>query len=463
MGKQHRSLRIVARRAIRLLVPLATTLAFLAACSTGTQPAEPGAEPQLQVSELQLEAASGATAGQPFDALFSWTAERGDTGAVSCRLSFGDGTPDHLITNDCSGEQRVSHTYASFSDPTVVRLLVTAADAQLERILTINADNGPAGDETDGEDPADEGDGGSEPEPDNGNPDDGQDDDTGNPDDGEDSKPEDGQDGDTENPDDSEDGNDGNDDEGDDGGDEPEPVVTISVSSLTYRQDSEPVAGQPHQLTFRWTASVQGASGLSCRLSFGDGSPVHVVTGDCTGAQEVTHTYQRFSNPTTAELTVSHGGKSVRRQVVIQGRDAAEPPPGDQAQWLQPVNDARAVGRWCGDEYFGPAAPLSWDDRLGRAAQLHSEFMAETNTMSHTGRNGSSLTDRIAAEGYSWTYAGENVAMGYPSYAQVMQAWLNSPGHCRNIMSPYAADLGVGVAYANNGAPYWTQNFARHR
>src|SRR5690625_547890 len=399
MGKQHRSLRIVARRAIRLLVPLATTLAFLAACSTGTQPAEPGAEPQLQVSELQLEAASGATAGQPFDALFSWTAERGDTGAVSCRLSFGDGTPDHLITNDCSGEQRVSHTYASFSDPTVVRLLVTAADAQLERILTINADNGPAGDETDGEDPADEGDGGSEPVPDNGNPDDGQDDDSrgdepddvgenpgdragDDPDDGDDN-PGDGDDGDDGNPDDGQDDDTGNpdDEEGEDGEDEPEPVVTISVSRLTYRQDSEPVAGQLHQLTFSWTATVQGASGLSCRLSFGDGSPDHVMTGDCTGPQAVTHTYQRFSNPTTAELTVSHNGESVRRQVVIRGRDAAaEPPQSDQAHWLQLVNEARAEGRLCGSEYYGPAAPLSWDDRLGRAAQLHSEFMAETRS-----------------------------------------------------------------------------------
>jgi uncharacterized protein YkwD len=52
---------------------------------------------------------------------------------------------------------------------------------------------------------------------------------------------------------------------------------------------------------------------------------------------------------------------------------------------------------------------------------------------------------------------GENVAVGQETPASVMRAWLNSPGHRRNILSPNYRYIGVG--YVNNGRPYWTQNF----
>jgi len=51
--------------------------------------------------------------------------------------------------------------------------------------------------------------------------------------------------------------------------------------------------------------------------------------------------------------------------------------------------------------------------------------------------------------------------MGQPTAEQVMSAWMNSPGHRNNILSPAYTDLGVGVAKDKNGNLYWTQLFIK--
>lgn len=52
---------------------------------------------------------------------------------------------------------------------------------------------------------------------------------------------------------------------------------------------------------------------------------------------------------------------------------------------------------------------------------------------------------------------GENVAVGQPTPEAVMLAWMNSPGHRRNILNPSYSTIGVGQV--GNGSPYWTQVF----
>jgi uncharacterized protein YkwD len=82
--------------------------------------------------------------------------------------------------------------------------------------------------------------------------------------------------------------------------------------------------------------------------------------------------------------------------------------------------------------------------------------------MSHTGSNGSSLTDRMAAIGYTgWTALGENVAAGYGSVDSVMTGWMGSTGHRANIVSANFTHVGFGRADSSRGTPYWTQNFGR--
>ncbi|MFC9161631.1 sigma-70 family RNA polymerase sigma factor [Streptomyces fungicidicus] len=99
--------------------------------------------------------------------------------------------------------------------------------------------------------------------------------------------------------------------------------------------------------------------------------------------------------------------------------------------------------------------PVKSDDRLARAAQLHSEDMSANDYFSHTGQNGSSFVDRAKAQGHPSPGA-ENIARGQSSAASVMDAWMNSPGHRANILNCSLTSLGVGVT---EGDWTWTQVF----
>ncbi|MTB87781.1 CAP domain-containing protein [Aeromicrobium senzhongii] len=128
------------------------------------------------------------------------------------------------------------------------------------------------------------------------------------------------------------------------------------------------------------------------------------------------------------------------------------------------VNAARAQARECGEESFPARGPLRLNERLTRSAQAHGADMAAHGYFSHTGRNGSSLRDRVDAQGYNWSRIGENIAAGYPSPEAVVQGWVASPGHCRNIMAGGFTELGVGYAASNDKyGSYWVQNFGTPR
>lgn len=103
-------------------------------------------------------------------------------------------------------------------------------------------------------------------------------------------------------------------------------------------------------------------------------------------------------------------------------------------------------------------APVQINERLTAAAQQHSEDQAANNTMSHTGSDGSNFVERARRAGYQ-DPIGENVAMGYRTPEAVMDGWMNSDGHRRNILNCQARAIGVGVAAASDGALYWTQVF----
>jgi uncharacterized protein YkwD len=95
------------------------------------------------------------------------------------------------------------------------------------------------------------------------------------------------------------------------------------------------------------------------------------------------------------------------------------------------------------------------DARLDTAARMYSEDMASRNFFGHTSPEGSSPTDRAAAQGYP-SQVGENIAYGYPTARDVVLGWMSSTGHCQNILGE-ARDIGVGTA--NPSKPYYTQDF----
>lgn len=105
--------------------------------------------------------------------------------------------------------------------------------------------------------------------------------------------------------------------------------------------------------------------------------------------------------------------------------------------------------------------PLTLQKNLRKAARKHSDKMAAANTLSHQLPGEPSLGTRITRAGYTnWRAVAENVAYGYPSPASMMKAWMNSPGHRKNILNCSYRHLGVGVT-VKSGVPWATQNFGR--
>lgn len=102
--------------------------------------------------------------------------------------------------------------------------------------------------------------------------------------------------------------------------------------------------------------------------------------------------------------------------------------------------------------------PLRLDNKLIRAARDHSAHMARSGRFSHTGSGGSTFVVRVKRAGYSAPLS-ENIAYGYRTGPEVVNAWMRSPGHKRNILNPKAKAVGVGAVYARNGTPYYTQEF----
>lgn len=128
---------------------------------------------------------------------------------------------------------------------------------------------------------------------------------------------------------------------------------------------------------------------------------------------------------------------------------------------LELVNQARARPRNCGTRRFAAAAPLTWDDRLARAALAHADDMARYEYFSHQGRDGGQAAARVQRAGYAWRAVGENIAAGQASAEEVTAGWIASPGHCANLMSPAFSNMGVAYAVNPTGKMgiYWTQVF----
>ena len=138
----------------------------------------------------------------------------------------------------------------------------------------------------------------------------------------------------------------------------------------------------------------------------------------------------------------------------------ADPPPAPTAPHLQEmldlVNQQRAAHG---------LAPVRLDPQLNQAAQGHSAVQAAAGDIFHDAPDGSNPGTRITRTGYSFSTWGENVAAGYRTPQAVMAAWMNSSGHCRNILNPAFTELGVGYV-KREGDPsryydYWTQVFSR--
>ena len=128
---------------------------------------------------------------------------------------------------------------------------------------------------------------------------------------------------------------------------------------------------------------------------------------------------------------------------------------------LQAVNEARSSETDCGQYGVLPAVgPVTGDALLHQASHAHTIDMRDNDFFSHTGSDGSSFSQRINDTGYSGSPVGENIAGGGTEPAGVVARWIDSDGHCRNIMNGSANQIGVGYVSGGQWGSLWTLKLA---
>lgn len=104
---------------------------------------------------------------------------------------------------------------------------------------------------------------------------------------------------------------------------------------------------------------------------------------------------------------------------------------------------------------------LTQNWQLSRVARYKSQDMIDKGYFAHTSPTYGSPFKMMESFGIRYSAAGENIAMGQRTPSEVMNAWMNSPGHRNNILSPSFTQIGVGLAKDKNGRMYWTQMFIK--
>lgn len=171
----------------------------------------------------------------------------------------------------------------------------------------------------------------------------------------------------------------------------------------------------------------------------------------------------------TVKLKLRVGKKNYATSLKVRYVVPVQRPSSFETEVLQRTNNARVSGRTCVDAKTGarkvmPAVPALKRNRLlAYAARAHSKDMAKKRYFSHTSADGTAFSTRISRTGYAWSAVGENIAAGQSSPKSVVNAWLASYGHCRNLMSASFTELGVGFAAGGPYRTYWTQDFGRRR
>ncbi len=97
---------------------------------------------------------------------------------------------------------------------------------------------------------------------------------------------------------------------------------------------------------------------------------------------------------------------------------------------------------------------LTLDDQLDEAARLHAQDMVDHDKMTHEGADGSTPSERVKRVGYHYLKTGENVAAGQRDVPAVMAAWMESPGHKKNILGEFT-QMGAARVDDEEGRPYW--------
>jgi uncharacterized protein YkwD len=98
------------------------------------------------------------------------------------------------------------------------------------------------------------------------------------------------------------------------------------------------------------------------------------------------------------------------------------------------------------DRSTSSLSPLTENAALTAAAQKKADDMLARGYFAHVSPQGGTPWQWFHASGYSYIYAGENLAMNFYTASDVEAAWMNSPTHRANIVDAHYKEMGIGIA-----------------
>jgi uncharacterized YkwD family protein len=104
---------------------------------------------------------------------------------------------------------------------------------------------------------------------------------------------------------------------------------------------------------------------------------------------------------------------------------------------------------------------LKMNTKLAGVAEKKAEDLRDKNYFDHQSPTYGSPFDMMKQFGIKYSTAGENIAKGQKTPSEVMNGWMNSPGHRANILNANYTEIGVGYVTDSNGTTYWVQHFIR--
>jgi hypothetical protein len=117
------------------------------------------------------------------------------------------------------------------------------------------------------------------------------------------------------------------------------------------------------------------------------------------------------------------------------------------SDWLVSIVLPAVVVDLTNDERVDLAAvPLQRNNLLDQAAQQKAQHMATNEYFAHFAPDGTTPWSFFKSSGYVYAHAGENLAIHFTDSTEVVEAWMQSPAHRKNIVDPKYTEIGVGTA-----------------
>lgn len=213
---------------------------------------------------------------------------------------------------------------------------------------------------------------------------------------------------------------------------------------LRWRPTSEAKAGEKNS-----QCAAHAQNKHNCAGGFSACAFYLVHEGNCKAKQGNVDQTPHMQNQ--SKRTSSHVGRNDRNEALILSPEKAQKWTRELLNLINKTRTSRKLHQ------------VRLSGTLCRIAKLHNEYQASAGKISHSGREGSSLLERMQRGGYPLKVGAENVASGQRNPAHVHNSFMNSPGHARNVLKEDVDDIGLHVTLGRDGRLYWTEVFGRKK